>query len=115
MLKTRRSSSSATPFSASQPNTSGRSQDDGSTTAPRPVGQHACEVAGDAAAGDVGEPADVGARTQRANVVEVETRRRQEQIGIERLVADDSADEREAVGVDPGGGEAEDDVALLDA
>ena len=78
-------------------------------------GQHAREVARDAAARDVGEPAHVGARAQRADVVEVEARRRQQQIGVERLVADDPADEREPVRVDPGRGEADDDVAGLDA
>ena len=76
----------------------GRRVDDGAEA----VRQHPREVARDAAAGDVGEPAHVGAGTQRANVVEVEARRRQQQIGIERLVADDAPDEREPVRVDPG-------------
>ena len=63
----------------------------------------------------MGQPAHVGAGTQRADVVEVEARRREQQVGIERLVADDAADEREPVGVDPGGGEADHDVAGRDA
>ena len=115
MLKTRRSSSSATPFAASQPKTSGRSQADGVDDGTEAGRQHSSEIARNAAARDVGQPAHVGAGTQRADILEVETRRRQEQIGVERLVADDATDEREPVGVDPGRGEADHDVAGPDA
>ena len=115
MLKTRRSSSSATPFAASQPKTSGRSQDARVDNGAEARRQHAREIARDAATGDMGQPADVGAGTQRADVVKVETRRREQQIGIERVVADDAADEREPVGMNPGGGEADHDVAGRDA
>ena len=80
-------------------------------SAPTPVGQHAREVAEDAAAGDVRERLHVGARAQRAHLVEVEPVRREQQVGVEVVLADERADEREAVRVQTGGGEAEDDVA----
>ena len=81
---------------------------------PEALRQDAAEIAGDAAARDVGEPTDVGARAQGADLVEVEARRRQQQVGIEGAVADDPPDEREAVRVDPGRGEADDCVTVLD-
>ena len=65
MLKTRRSSSSATPLSASHWKTSGRSQDDGSIDRAETVrAEHAAEIPGDSAARDVSEPAHVGPRAQ---------------------------------------------------
>ena len=77
------------------------------------VREDAREIAGDPPAGDVRERADVGPRPERAHVVEVATRRREQQVGIELVVPDDAADEREAVRVDARGGQPEDDVAGL--
>ena len=79
------------------------------------VGQHAREVAEDATAGDVRERLDVRLRAQRADVVEVEPVRREQQVGVEVVVADELAHEREAVRVEAGRGEADDDVAGLAA
>ena len=77
--------------------------------------QHARQVAEDAAAGDVRERLHVGPLPQRAHVVEVEPVRREQQVGVEVVVADERAHEREAVGVEARGGEAEHDVAGLAA
>ncbi len=54
-------------------------------------GKDAREVPGDAAARDVRERAHVGARAERADVVEVADGRRQQQLRVERIVADDAA------------------------
>ena len=51
---------------------------------------------------------DVGARAERANLVEVETVRREQHVGVEVAVADEGADEREAVRVQPARREADD-------
>ncbi len=59
--------------------------------------------------------ADVCALTQRTNLLEVEAGRWQEQVGVERVVADEPPDEREAVRVDARRGEPEHDVAGLDS
>ena len=67
------------------------------------------------AAGDVGERADVAPGAQPAHVLQVEARRRQQQVGVEVVVAEQAADEREAVRVQARGREAEDDVARLAA
>ncbi len=113
-LKTRRSSASSTPCSASQPKTGGRSHAAGSTTAESPSGRTAREIARDAAARHVRERADVRPRAQLSHGVEIADGRRQEQVRVERPVADDATDEREPVRVKTCGGEADDDVAGLD-
>ena len=61
------------------------------------------------------ERLDVGPLPQRAHVVQVEPVRREQQVGVEVVLADERAHEREAVGVEAGGGEAEHDVARLAA
>ena len=99
-LKTRSSSSSSTPCSASQSKTGGRSQACGSIRAPSPSGRTRARLPRDPAAGHVGERAHVGPRAQRPHLVEVEPRRRQEEVGVEGAVADERAHEREAVRVD---------------
>src|SRR6476620_11078423 len=74
-------------------------------------GEDALEVAEDAAAGHVRERERPAA--QPPGDIEVEPGRR-EQVGpVVVLLLEDSADEGEAVRVDAGGGEAEDDVARL--
>src|SRR3954452_3772532 len=83
----------------------GRRVDDGR----EPLGQHPPEAARDPAAGDVREPAHIRPRAESPNVLEVEARRRQQQVGIEGPVSDDPADEREPVCVDAGRRESEDD------
>jgi hypothetical protein len=60
----------------------------------------------------MGERPDVGAGAQRADVVEIAAGGGQQEVGVERVVADDAPHEREAVRVDPGGGQADDDVAV---
>ena len=50
-------------------------------------------------------------RPQRAHVVQVEPVRREQQVGVEGLVAEQAADEREAVRVQARGGQPEHDVA----
>ena len=77
-----------------------------------PGRQRTREIPRDAAAGDVGERADVGARPERTNVVQVAPGRREQEVGVERAVAHDAADEREPVRVDSRRGKAQDDVAL---
>ena len=54
------------------------------------------------------------ARGGARDLVEVEAGRRQKQVGIERAVADDPPDEREAVRMDPRRGEADHRVPGLD-
>src|SRR5262249_33293369 len=63
------------------------------------VGKDASEVPEDASARDVGQRLDVRPRAQLANVVDVEAVRREEKIRVEVVVADELADEREAVRV----------------
>ena len=75
------------------------------------VGQHAREVAEDAAAGDVGERLDVGVLAQRAHVVEVERVRREHHVGVEVVVTDDCANEGVAVRVRTARRKADDRVA----
>ena len=79
------------------------------------LGQDARQVAEDAAAGHVRERLHVGPLAQRAHVVQVEPVRREQQVGVEVVLADERAHEREAVRVQAGGGEAEHDVAGLAA
>jgi hypothetical protein len=73
--------------------------------------QHAREVARDAAAGHVGERPHVRAGTQLAHVVQVQPRRREHELRVEVRLAEQLADKREAVGVQPRGGKPEHDVA----
>ena len=63
----------------------------------------------------MGERADVGLGAQAAHVLEVEPRRREQQVGVEVPVPDQAADEGEAVRVQARGGKPEDDVARLAA
>ena len=79
------------------------------------VGQDASEVAEDSAAGDVCERLDVGVCAKRAHVVEVEAVWREQQVGVEVVVANERAHEREAVRVQAARGEADDDVTGLAA
>ena len=78
-LKTRRSSSSST-CRASQSKTGGRAHASQSISASQPVGEHALEVAEDAAAGHVRER--LRAAAQRARDVEVEARRREQVVAV---------------------------------
>ena len=81
----------------------------------QPFGEDAHEVAGDTAARDVGEGVQIGAQAgaQGADLLEVEAGRREQEVGVEVRVADQRADEREPVRVDPRRAEADDHVALL--
>jgi hypothetical protein len=122
-LKVRSISASATPpAAASQAKTAGRARrrvDRGAEA----VGQHARQVLGQAAAGDVGEGvhaagADRGEQRAHVDAGGFEQRLAEGRVGEgggrvpgEAGVGDDAAHEAEAVGVDPRGGEAEQDVA----
>src|SRR5262249_18170157 len=79
------------------------------------LGKDASQVAEDAPAGDVRERLDVRVRAQRPNVVDVETVGREQELGVEVVLADELADEGEAVRVQTGGGEADDRVSVLAA
>ena len=76
-------------------------------------GQHARQVALDAAARHVAHGADVDRVEQRRHLGRVDAGRHQ-QVGLGRVVAEHAPDQREAVGVRPAGGEADDHVAALD-
>src|SRR6266496_473121 len=76
-----------------------------------PVGQGAREVPEDAAAGHVGERLHVCTLAQRSDLVDVEAVRRKQEIGVEVIVAEELANQREPVRVDATGGEADHDVA----
>ena len=71
-----------------------------------PVRQHAREVPLDAAAGHVRERTDVGVAAERADVVEVQPRRREQVVAVVVLQLEHLPDEREAVRVDAGRREA---------
>jgi hypothetical protein len=58
-----------------------------------PVGEDAREVAEDAATRDVCERTDIEARAEGADVVQVEAGGREEEIGIEAVVAHEAPDE----------------------
>ena len=87
--------------------------------APQARGQRARQVLGDAAARDVGGRAhrDAGRPRARASSPHVEAGGREQQVGVgrERPVGDERAHQREAVRVEPGGGDPDDDVALAHA
>ena len=63
----------------------------------------------------MGEGADVGLGAQAAHVLQVEARRRQQQVGVEVAVPDQGAHEGEAVRVQARGRKPEDDVTGLAA
>ena len=127
MLKVRNISSSATrPPRGIRRKSGGTSQDPRRTRAPRPAGQHPGDVAGEAAAGDVGEGAHLVAleerlegrevargggrgaprpRSRRAPAAAVSTR-------VAHEVEEDLARQGVAVRVQPRGGQAEEHVAL---
>ena len=98
-LKTRRSSSSST-CRASHAKTGGRSHELQSICAAQALRQHAREVPLDPAAGHVRERLHVRLPAQRADVVEVEPRRREQVVAVVVLLGEHRADEREAVRVD---------------
>ena len=74
-------------------------------------GKRAAEIAGDASAGDVSEGAHVHFLFQLAHLVQVQTVGREHEVGVEGLVPDDRAHEREAVRVQAGRRQADHDVS----
>src|SRR5439155_25097375 len=78
-----------------------------------PVREDARQIAEDPSAGDVRERADVGARPQLPQLVQVEAMRREQEIRVEVAVADELPDEREAVRVESRRRKADQGVARL--
>src|SRR4051812_29346023 len=79
------------------------------------VGKHARQVAEDAAACDVCERANVGAPAELADVLQIQAMRLEQELGVDLVVAEQLAHEREAVRVQPTRWHPDDDVARLAA
>ena len=100
----------------------GEPREDGRSVPALPVdacletaGQHAREVAENAAPGHVRERPHVGVCPQVTNLVEVETVWRKQQLGVEVAVTDERAHEREPVRVQPARRKPDHHVARLAA
>ena len=102
----------------------GCGQASASISAWQSIGQHARDVLEQAAAGDMGERRDPAGADQRQQRLHIDAGRREQRldqqpvlieqgraIELPALVRRQPADQREAVGMDAGRGEAEDDVA----